>query len=192
MKKIIFFTILQFLFGYSFAQYPDDISSQDKKEFEILVSKSADSLRIQLNKIDHYDKEMKSREIEFKVDTFKIEKRQDLYLNKYFSQQSINQSAYTRYDEYDKLLNKYYNKLLAKIKSKESKNDLKESQRNWIAYRDAEFKFIENNFGGLFSMAPLIVQSYHIVIVKDRLVELFEYYNSEWLNSKAGYEEDFD
>lgn len=192
MKKIIFFTILQFLFGYSFAQYPDDISSQDKKEFEILVSKSADSLRIQLNKIDHYDKEMKSREIEFKVDTFKIEKRQDLYLDKYFSQQSINQSAYTRYDEYDKLLNKYYNKLLAKIKSKESKNDLKESQRNWIAYRDAEFKFIENNFGGLFSMAPLIVQSYHIVIVKDRLVELFEYYNSEWLNSKAGYEEDFD
>lgn len=192
MKKIIFFTILQFLFGYSFAQYPDDISSQDKKEFEILVSKSADSLRIQLNKIDHYDEEMKSREIEFKVDTFKIEKRQDLYLNKYFSQQSINQSAYTRYDEYDKLLNKYYNKLLAKIKSKESKNDLKESQRNWIAYRDAEFKFIENNFGGLFSMAPLIVQSYHIVIVKDRLVELFEYYNSEWLNSKAGYEEDFD
>ncbi len=192
MKKIIFFTILQFLFGYSFAQYPDDISSQDKKEFEILVSKSADSLRIQLNKIDHYDEEMKSREIEFKVDTFKIEKRQDLYLNKYFSQQSINQSAYTRYDEYDKLLNKYYNKLLAKIKSKESKNDLKESQRNWIAYRDAEFKFIENNFGGLFSMAPLIVQSYHIVIVKDRLVELFEYYNSEWLNSKAGYGEDFD
>ena len=54
----------------------------------------------------------------------------------------MNQCAYEGQQKWDKELNKYYKLLMNKLDAN-GKTSLKESQRQWIKYRDKEFEFIQ-------------------------------------------------
>jgi uncharacterized protein YecT (DUF1311 family) len=83
--------------------------------------------------------------------------------------------------EWDKLLNKNYNALIKKL-GKEDQELLRASQREWIKYRDLEFKFNENYWAGfqgtMYVTFPLAFQSN---FVRERALRL-GYYLEDLIN----------
>ena len=76
----------------------------------------------------------------------------------------------------DKELNTAYKQLLSKLSEPEQKS-LRDSQRQWLKYRDAEYKFISDSitrdkFG---SSAVMSAGAYKTSLVKARVIELLWY-----------------
>lgn len=89
------------------------------------------------------------------------------------------QCAAKKYAAWDKEMNTYY-KLLMGILGIEEKARLKESQRKWLAYRDAEIEFaatLNRNKDG--TMWPVFFGTTKANIVRTRALELIEYYEVE-------------
>lgn len=78
---------------------------------------------------------------------------------------------------WDKELNKYYNLLKTKL-SKEDFEVLKNSQKQWISYRDKEFLFISKYFLEIKqgTMWYPIAEGKKKEIIKSRAVELTHYF----------------
>jgi uncharacterized protein YecT (DUF1311 family) len=62
------------------------------------------------------------------------------------SQAEMNAQARKDFERVDAELNKIYQSLLAKLADTEAKNKLRESQRAWIAFRDAEAALQQTSF----------------------------------------------
>lgn len=73
-------------------------------------------------------------------------------------------------------LNAAYNALLPKLESP-AREALIESQRRWLRFRDAEYKFIARQWTRARSgtSASLSVAGYRNALVKERVVELLRY-----------------
>jgi uncharacterized protein YecT (DUF1311 family) len=71
------------------------------------------------------------------------------------SQAEMNHPAAKDFERVDAGLNSTYVALMAKLPDAESKRKLKESQRAWIAFRDAEAAFAADQFRG-GSAAPVL------------------------------------
>jgi len=71
------------------------------------------------------------------------------------SQAEMNHQAAKDFHKADAELNSAYAALMAKLPDAESKRKLKESQRAWIAFRDAEAAFAADQFRG-GSAAPVL------------------------------------
>ena len=71
------------------------------------------------------------------------------------TQAAMNAQVRAEFEQADAELNKTYEALLAKLPDAESKQKLKESQRAWLAFRDAEAAFAADQARG-GSMAPTI------------------------------------
>jgi uncharacterized protein YecT (DUF1311 family) len=87
--------------------------------------------------------------------------------------------TYNEYEAWDKEMNKYY-KLLMGVLGEEEKARLKEAQRKWIAFRDAEIEFsatLNRNKQG--TMWPVIHAANKIAIVRQRTIDLTGYYEME-------------
>lgn len=85
--------------------------------------------------------------------------------------------SYTNYLEFlDKELNVVYQSLRENI-SEDQKQKLKESQVDWLKFRDREFSFIENtwtraDFGTSSSISR---GQYKVTIVRNRVIQLMHY-----------------
>lgn len=81
-----------------------------------------------------------------------------------------------RYKEMDKLLNKYYNLVLKSLTTKEQKIWFKNSQRDWIKFRDTQFKFNDKFLATVQGTNWNIEeQKMKNLILKHRVDELVEY-----------------
>lgn len=80
-------------------------------------------------------------------------------------------------ESWDKELNKYYGLLKTKL-PKEAFETLKESQKQWILYRDKEYAFISKYFYEVKqgTMWYAVAENKKKEIVKTRAVELKVYY----------------
>lgn len=76
-------------------------------------------------------------EKEFFIDTVYLENVRKLEIDYNGSTMGMNQATYKAEKAYDRLLNKYYKKLLD-ILADEDKLKKVKSQRNWIKFRDRE------------------------------------------------------
>jgi uncharacterized protein YecT (DUF1311 family) len=80
---------------------------------------------------------------------------------------------------YDKLMNKYYNKLLKLLKP-DDKNVLVAAQKAWLKYRDAEFKLIgtmtKEEYSGGGTIQTNIANGRYADITVRRTIEIFNYY----------------
>jgi len=77
---------------------------------------------------------------------------------------------------WDKELNKYYTSLNQKLNNT-AKKELLEAQRNWISFRDSEFKLINKYYydvkkGTIFQV---ISENKKLQIIKERALQLKEY-----------------
>jgi len=102
----------------------------------------------------------------------------DVWLEKCIEKDSstagmINCSA-KAYEMWDKELNKVYQELMKKL-SPEERKLLQESQRQWLKFRDAEFKFYDSFFEGLGTILPVLKSGEKIRILKQRVKELEGY-----------------
>ncbi|MCW9030117.1 MAG: lysozyme inhibitor LprI family protein [Gammaproteobacteria bacterium] len=112
------------------------------------------------------------------IEQFKISEQ--TYLNAINNPKNGTRDTIRAYHEYkvylDKELNKIYTSLRTKLSVAQQK-ELKVSQRNWLAFRDAEFKFINNNwnrssFGSSFAISR---GEYSSQVIRNRVMQLFSY-----------------
>ncbi len=83
----------------------------------------------------------------------------------------------TAMEEWDSELNKYYKLLIAELKPETAKK-LKESQRKWLAFRDAEYEYITDFYGEMEgSMFKIFLLESKKRIVKQRTLHLKSYYD---------------
>jgi len=83
----------------------------------------------------------------------------------------MNAQARTEFEQADAELNKTYEALLTKLPDAESKQKLKESQRAWLAFRDAEAVFVADHARG-GSMAPTIRYETMTELTQQRIKQL--------------------
>ena len=76
----------------------------------------------------------------------------------------------------DKELNTAYKLLISKLNSKE-KEQLKESQKQWLKFRDSEFKWISANWTNTKygSSSVISAGAYRTTIIRERVIQLLQY-----------------
>ena len=116
--------------------------------------------------------------INFKIDTFRIEKLLEKRFKIDFSITGMFRAIIDAELEYDTLLNKYFQLLINKLDVSD-KDILIQSQRNWIQFRDSERKLNDeiskDDYSGGGSSQRVIIASRYIEITKKRVLELYGY-----------------
>ena len=176
MKKTLFFFLFIFfkqtLFGQTFES--PTITKTVLQKLTRNVDKEADIFKKSITIADN-NKEY----IDFSVDTFQIEqlarKRSELD----YSNSDMNITIYQMRDSYDKLLNKYYKKLLAILKT-DDKEILITAQRSWLLFRDNESKLIavlkKTEYSGGGTIQRILPNGEYLDFLKERVIVLFNYY----------------
>lgn len=99
-------------------------------------------------------------------------------LRKDSSYANICDCAFVAYGRWDKELNKTYDKLLKTIRKEEDKETLRQSQKAWLAYRDAEFTTYNYIFNLQGNRWCSIRQNERIEMVRSRTLQLRYYLES--------------
>jgi uncharacterized protein YecT (DUF1311 family) len=155
---------------------PKEITPQILQNLKADIEKQVPAFKQRLSKQD-----LTVDQIEFSLDTFRIGQLASKRIDIDYSTAGMNMTVEEMTNSYDKLMNKYYNKLLISLKP-EDKKVLVNAQRAWIAFRDAESKLIgtmtkEEYSGGGTIQSMIAVGSYSDLVVK-RAIEIFNYYDS--------------
>lgn len=110
---------------------------------------------------------------QLKKDIKIIDKQQVELLEKDSSTLGMLKASNYRYKELDKMLNKYYKILSSKLDS-QAKQELVNTQRAWINYRDTQIKFIEEynaQVYGMDAMTPVITYSAINTFIENKVKE---------------------
>ena len=104
-----------------------------------------------------------------------IEKRQNDCIEKDPTTAGMIKCADAAYKEWDREMNSAYKKLLSLLDEKE-REDLKQSQRAWLKFRDLEFKNINNVYTKMDGTMylPMHTES-ETRIVRERALQLIKY-----------------
>jgi uncharacterized protein YecT (DUF1311 family) len=177
MKQIILLATLFFVANFAFGQNdgPKEITPQVLQKLKVDVEKQVPSFRQKLSK-----QELTADQIEFSLDTFRIERLVSKRMEIDYSTVGMNITVDEMASSYDRLMNKYYNKLLKALKP-DDKKVLVTAQKAWLAYRDAETNLIgtmtkEEYSGGGTIQSNIATDSYSDLVVK-RTIEIFNYYD---------------
>ena len=155
---------------------PRAITEEDSVRIEMTIANEIEQLEDSLRSLDRFyiDKEF----IEFTADTFAIEQRRKMKMDINWSTVGMNNATYDAEKEYDHLLNKYYQRLMGKLKQ-EDREILRKSQRNWIAFRDSEHEvnqMLSNwEYSGGGTIQTTISAGYYLEITRRRLIEIYRY-----------------
>ena len=179
MKEIIITLLCLFSINFSYSQLDlKEVSKEDSLKFESLIKISVDSLKLKLELDDYLNDTEKKLTIDFKIDTFIVSKRFELYISQDYSDFGMKMASIYMLKDFEKLLNKYYKILLSKLKP-EDKENLKITQRNWINYRESEKQFnylvSEDKYSGGGTIQTLFVLSRNIEITQNRVSEFYQY-----------------
>ena len=173
MIKYLLIILAVFQLNLIQGQNHNGISMQDSIKIEKLLTVEIDNLKIKLLKENKLE-----QQITFTLDTFQIERKMELQLEKDYSTAGMFNAGGTAIESYDALLNKYYSQLI-NVLDKEDQNVLKQAQRDWLRYRDSELEFngtftAFKNTGGGTMYGPLAL-SRELEITRQRLREIFSY-----------------
>jgi uncharacterized protein YecT (DUF1311 family) len=117
-------------------------------------------------------------QIEFKIDTFRLEKYFELYTKYDYTTVGLVTAAQDCEEGYDKLLNKYYNKLLNTLAASD-KQILIQAQKAWLLFRDSERKIIDvtgkEGYTGDGTVQQLINASEYLDLIKQRTIQIFNH-----------------
>jgi len=177
MKKISLYLAFTMMTAFASAQNnaPTQITPQLLQKMKAGIETSIPAF-----KQDLYKKEFTEDQVEFAADTFRINqlvaKRMDIDYSTAGMNITVNEMAAA----YDKLLNKYYNKLLNTLNTADKKT-LIAAQRAWINYRDAESKLTgtltKTEYSGGGTIQSNIATGAYADLVTARTIALFNYYD---------------
>jgi len=178
MKKALVAVFIFFCTSQLFSQvkdYPTEVTDSISKKINTAVEKEVLQLKSNLEK-KKYPKE----EIEFILDTAIIELYYTKYMDYDYSTAGMNTATFEANQKYDKLLNKYYQKLMAVLKGQD-KQVLTQSQRAWMNFRDNEKKLIEtltkDEYSGGGTIQILNYSSQVLELTRKRLLEIYAHYH---------------
>lgn len=119
------------------------------------------------------------QEIEFRVDTFRVEQAYCRSMKNVLSDFDMSEAAYELAHSYDSLMNKYYRKLAGLLSGKD-RQVLVSAQKAWLAFRDNETKLVgvlsKEEYAGGGTIQRLTESNSYLELVKTRTVTLFEHY----------------
>lgn len=177
LYKPVFLLIMILASALAQAQ-PTEVDKQKLAEFNAAIDSDIKKLRDILEQNNYTTDLEKQRNVEFPLDTFRIERMLQLRLSTDYSTAGMVNAGSEAEKEYDKLLNKYYQILLNRLKE-EDKEILRESQRNWIAFRDSEQKLnrllTDESYSGGGTIQGVISMSRSLELTKKRVFEIREY-----------------
>jgi uncharacterized protein YecT (DUF1311 family) len=177
MKKylMILFALLSGYFSFSQIDGPKEITPQILQKLKNDIEKEIPAYKQKLSKRD-----LTADQMEFSLDTFRIQQLASKRIDIDYSTVGMNTTVDEMTDSYDKLLNKYYSKLLQALKPEDQKV-LINAQRAWIAYRDAELKLIgamtKDEYSGGGTIQSMIAIGSYSDLVISRTLEIFNYYD---------------
>jgi uncharacterized protein YecT (DUF1311 family) len=176
MKNLLLLIALFFVYVTVFGQVENRqiITPEMELKFKTEIEKQVPAFKKQLLK-----EEKSNDEIEFTLDTFRINQFVLKRMVVDFTTQGMNYTVRQQAISYDKLMNKYYSKLLNKL-SAEDKKVLVAAQKAWIIYRDLESKLIWRMTDSQYSGGGTIQTNFATdacanLIIK-RTQEIFNYY----------------
>ena len=151
-----------------------EISPEILKKIEAEVEVQIPKLKLRLSK-----QELNADEIEFKIDTFRIETIASKRMEIDYSTTGMNITVDELTTSYDKLMNKYYGKLMKLLKP-EDKKILITAQKAWLVFRDAELKLIgtmtDDQYSGGGTIQSNIRMGQYSSLVVERTKDIFNYY----------------
>lgn len=176
MKYFFLSMILCFIANITLGQNsPKEISPEILKKIKAEVEVQIPKLKLKLSK-----QELNTDEIEFKIDTFRIETIASKRMEIDYSTTGINITVDELTISYDKLMNKYYGKLMKLLKP-EDKKILITAQKAWLVFRDAELNLIgimtDDQYSGGGTIQSNIRMGQYSSLVIERTIEIFNYYN---------------
>lgn len=111
----------------------------------------------------------------FTQDKHSIDKLEEECINKDSTTAGMANCTYEAQKQWDAEMNRYYKLLMAAL-DKNGQDKLRESQRAWIKFRDAEFESIENMYPRDATVFINIRAADKMSIVKERALQLKSYY----------------
>lgn len=182
MKKILF-ALFVFPISFGWSQLEDEQLDSLKKVWTIELTQQMTELGI--GEEDHEGWAGFSDSIfsMYAKDTFLLNNIWTLQADADQTTYGMARAAYDCESGYDQLLNKYYIILLKKL-SKEDQLMLKESQRNWIKFRDSERllsqRLTDPIYSGGGTIQQLIYSSWTVSLTQKRVEELVDYLMRIW------------
>ena len=124
-----------------------------------------------------WNRENDTLEIAFTADTMRIEQTASLLDDEHYSTLDMHNTILFQMTEYDKLLNKYYQLIMAKLTDGD-KVKFRNAQRLWLQYRDSEAKIngeiiAPNQYAGGGTMWPLVAGWRNTEIIKARVISFY-------------------
>lgn len=116
---------------------PREVTDKEMQAMRRQIEKEALTLRQELDKQVFDTNVAKKVSIEYQLDAFRIDELLKRRSNIDYSTMGLVNATLEAESDYDDLLNKYYQKLLAKL-SAEDKAVLRQTQKNWLQFRDSE------------------------------------------------------
>jgi uncharacterized protein YecT (DUF1311 family) len=163
MKKTLFLVFIILNLHSAMAQ-----STQKVKD---LVEKEVKAYRQKIEKNEDFSPLMR----DFSIDTFRIEHTFSAKTAELSNSHDILEVFAETTAAYDVLLNKYYNKLMSKLKGEDKKLLIK-SQKAWILFRDAEQMVIatisEEHYSGGGSIQKDMNEANYQELSKMRLINI--------------------
>lgn len=182
MKTI--FTILAFI---SIATIS---SAQEQTEYlkaKMQLIKTTDSIRLNMPLNELNGNWVAKLNKEFYIDTFYVEQLWRIELDYNMSTQGMVASNHLAENDYDSLMNKYYQKLYNRLQGAD-KEKLKTSQRNWLKFRDSEkelnYTLYDQQYSGGGTIHKIFVSNKNAEITKQRVIELYQYLDRIWQPKK--------
>lgn len=143
-----------------------------------IIDKKADSLKLELEKYDYNSELHKKNEINFTVDTFKIEQLLNFQVNKDYSTAGMINALKEAEIAYTILLGTQYELLINQL-SDGDKVTLETSQQNWVISTESEVKMIytmgAEEYSGGGTMQHVIISTDILNITKKRVLDIHYY-----------------
>ena len=176
MGKLTFILLSLLLISFN-ATAQKEFTTQDSVRVARKIDKQMISLRTELDK-KFVEEQQKDLMIEFAIDTARIERFASERINVDFSTAGMNDAITQLNDGYDRLMNKYYKKLMSGLDVAD-REILKQAQRSWIQYLDNHVKLIRllanEKYSGGGTIQTNICAGEIMSLTKDRVIQLFQY-----------------
>ena len=152
---------------------PAGIAPEAASKMAKEISRESELLREKLKKNKYSD-----YNIEFTIDTFRIERQFGRYVDMDYSTAGMTSAAYEAAAQYDSLMNKYYRRLY-QLLSVDDRKVLVKAQKAWLAFRDSETELTgilgKEEYSGGGTMQLITDASAYLELIRKRTIELFEH-----------------
>lgn len=175
MKSLKILIVLFLMSQLAFSQV--SISDSRLSEIKLKIENEISDLKKQLDTNDDSDLN-KQRSIDFRLETYRIDTLLHRRIDIDFTTAGMIQATIEARDSYDKLLNKYYKLLITKLNTAD-KECLKQTQRNWIVFRDSEIRLFnvlsKDEYSGGGTIQRTIVSGEVLDLTVKRVLDIFGY-----------------